>query len=299
MSCDLVFSIFIFSVASLAMTILNKELTVQTKFPILLVSIQMIGACIVTPFFKIRFGKDWFIWLTNISPLIALMLISSMYAFKYVSIGSFVIMRNTLPLLTLFADYIINNIYPSKSKCFSLLFVGIGAITYSYGDIQFSSFGLCLLLTNMVICCIDRIREKQLLSIVDTNAMAMVFLNNVPGFIILLTVIMTDYHKMFHTLHKLNTPYNLSLVGLSIVCGIILNFSSTVLQRSISATTMVVVNCANKLVLILWGIVFHSDSTNLTCYIGIILSISGCVLYGVEWKKVDEGDEHLLKNSAS
>ena len=286
--------ILLFSSTSLLMTILNKELTGLIPFPLFVVSIQMIGACLMSCMCNVRFGNDWLLWLCNIPPLITIMLISAMYALNYASIGSFVIIRNVLPLFTLIVDSALNKTCPDKIQLFSLLLIVTGAIIYEHGNIKFSEWGLTLLLINLVSCCADRIQEKRLLSKVDTNTMAIVFLNNIPGVLILGMMTMFDFKTLDNTVRHIDSTYKSSLLGFSVLCGVFLNCAGMDLQRSISATTMTVVGCANKLCLILWGIFHKGDSMNELCIIGITLSLLGCIIYGLKRSTTQEDEQPLL-----
>ena len=76
------------------------------------------------------------------------------------------------------------------------------------------------------------------------------------------------------------------------ICSMGLGWSALSLQKQISATSMIVVNNANKFVVILYGMIFLGESTRAPVVAGCCVAIIGSLLYGVASHRVKAETKH-------
>ena len=95
---------------SIGMTVLNKMSVSKTRAPVAVVIVQMLATCaMATASGNLKFGAGWRLWAVSVPPLFVLMMVSSMLALKYVTVGTFVVVRNLGPVVTLIAETLLHN----------------------------------------------------------------------------------------------------------------------------------------------------------------------------------------------
>ena len=101
-------------------------------------------------------GDGWRRWALTVPALFVIMMLTSMVALKYVSVGTFVVVRNLGPLFTLLFEVAVHR--PDALHCDartigSLVTVVAGVVLYEWNDLQFSGLGLMFLLLNLLFAC--------------------------------------------------------------------------------------------------------------------------------------------------
>lgn len=282
------------------MTLINKYSMKQFDAPICVLSLQMIGtAACVSCTRQLQFGTQWRRWMMKIPPLILMMLLSSFCALRYVTLGTFVVVRNMMPCFTMWLEYMINAKVPSLWQCFSVAMILAGALVYEFKNIHFSGLGVILLLVNLVVSCLDRVFEKRLLeSLTDTNMLAMTFMNNMPGLPMLLAELLFRHGTVVAIAQACaREKFAFFLILSGVVVGTSLNMLGMTVQKRISATAMMVLGSLNKTLIILWGMLMMGDDDSAPCILGACLSMLGCIFYSLPQHATDH-EQPLLEDDA-
>ena len=72
------------------------------------------------------------------------------------------------------------------------------------------------------------------------------------------------------------------VVLLSCIVGTGIAYAGLWLQSVVTATTFMVIGCATKVLVILWGILFWGDVRSALAVLGALLSIAGAVVYSMK-----------------
>ena len=240
-----------------------------------------------------RLGDGWRRWALTVPALFVIMMLTSMVALKYVSVGTFVVVRNLGPLFTLLFEVAVHR--PDALHCDartlgSLVTVVAGVVLYEWNDLQFSGLGLMFLLLNLLFACTERLVQRHLLAVsaVDVSKPGLMLLNNGIG--LPLTAVAAGFvkHEYARTLHALAKPRQLLLVLLSALVGIGISYTGLWLQKLVTATSFMVLGAFCKIALMVVGIVFLHDARSPFAILGALLSLGGCVLYATRPKPPEQ-----------
>jgi len=277
-------------VMSALMNVLNKKCTLLLHCPLLLVLIQMLVAILLYARTSLKGMNQSDLWRWSaLSVLFGLMLCSSMFAFMHSSVTCLLVMRGCLPLFTIPLE---KAILPSSapvtvSMMSSLAFIASGAVLYARftpAGQGTTSTGLLWIFINCVATVTHRVLERMLLtSDMKLSFEAMALINNV---IPLLPVALLawgtgetqHWPEYWHLLHS---PMAISVLACSGVVGLCLGQSSIMVQKAVTATSMMVLQTSNKMVVIGAAMFFFNDRFTLTSFLGCALSIVGCAAYGM------------------
>ena len=234
-----------FSACSIGMTLLNKLAVSRTSAPLGVLVVQLATTCVLAiASGNLHFGTGTRRWAMTIPFLFVAMMVSSMLALKYVSVGTFVVVRNLSPLFTLAAEVFLHR--PSSLRfdvptVGPLLAILFGVLLYEHSHsrtLSFSPVGLGLLLVNIVFACLERLGQRHLLAVdtVDVSKPGLMILNNGIGLLIIAVgVAVVDSEEYARTWNALSRPADAALVlGSSVVgCGI----SYTAIWLQVCAST--------------------------------------------------------------
>ena len=126
------------SACSVSMTVLNKIAINKTDAPIAVLILQMVVTTLIAGASSdIRFGAGWKLWASTVPVLFVLMMVTSMLALKYVTVGTFVVARNLGPLVTLVIETTVHR--PENLNCdlktsLSLAVIGAGVWLYEANE---------------------------------------------------------------------------------------------------------------------------------------------------------------------
>ena len=89
---------------SIGMTLLNKLSVSKSGCPYGVVMVQMAVTCLAAVASRnLHFGEGTRRWAVSVPALFVAMMVTSMLALQYVRVGTFVVVRNVAPIITLFA----------------------------------------------------------------------------------------------------------------------------------------------------------------------------------------------------
>lgn len=301
---DVVYSIVFYSLCSCGMMIFNKLAIHEFSLPITLTILQFLFLIVVItiPFYKrinILGFKDTLRW-CFVSFLFSVMLSSSMYSFRYVTLGTILIFNNTRTLPSVVIEKFVNRIGFDFPIILSLIGILFGIAIYAYHDMTFSVIGYILCLINMISSVLERVSQKYLISVygIPLTDISMMLYNNFFGIIWL---------SPFVFILKENTKWNASFeqlpskgwvfIMLSMFCGIFICYTGFRLQRRVSATTFLVINNANKIGVLLFSYFVVGEKYTKGMQIGLFFSISCCFIYGYLRNHFNEkNNQNLHKN---
>jgi len=277
---------------SISMTLLNKVAVGRSHAPIAVVIVQMLATVGMAAGSKnVHFGNGWRLWALAVPPLFALMMVTSMIALQYVTVGTFVVVRNLGPIVTLLIESVMHK---PETLTFDWRSAGatgaiaLGVFIYEakeirFSEIRFSGVGLIFLIANLGSSCAERMMQRHLLAVreVDVSKPALMILNNGLGalFSMLVLIIASpqEMHSLYHAL-KFKRGTGISLVA-SCVVGCLISYAGLWLQRLVTATSFMVLGSFTKMIVIAYGIVMLGDSHGFVSVFGAVLSLAGSYAY--------------------
>lgn len=276
-------SCLVWSVASISMNIINKEVANRFKSHNETVCIQMLGTSLLSlPFVELAHG--WDVWVRIVPLLFVGMLVTSMYALEFVTIGSFTIARNAGPIVT-YAFEVANG-----TEKITLLRIVVlsgligGSFIYEWGNISFTPFGLMLIVFNILFGTCERYAQKRLMALdsMKCSKTTLSFLNNSVGFMVLVLWLTTmEYENIVSTTRWLHhSTTDLLFMGLSCFMATFISWSGLWAQQNTSLTEFMVLGCFTKMLLVLYAIAVYGDSSTDYSTIGIMLSFTSAVAFG-------------------
>ena len=152
------------------LTVINKILMRKFAFPFTILLIQCIGTLV---FLKLGFryfphliGKHpqhervIFVRFSVLTFQFAMMLSSSMFALKEVSVPTFIVIRNLATIVTATVEVGILGKHISLKEGFSIIIMLLGAIYYAHNDIYFTVWGYKYLFINVVFSSTYQVMSK-------------------------------------------------------------------------------------------------------------------------------------------
>jgi drug/metabolite transporter (DMT)-like permease len=272
--------IFVFSSSSIAMTVLNKELASMNLYLPLILAIQASMACGVAPCIEVPFFcSKWKTWIITVPVIVCTVLTTSIYALQTTSIGSMVIARNTIPIVTMFIEwYTLSRDLTGVHVVSGFIILG-GSIMYESFNINASLPGLFYLAVNVIASSVDRIVEKQLIHELDSNTSARVVMNNIIGVVLLAVLSVWCFvwypRRLSHILH----PRIITILVVTGFGGTILNYAGMEVQQRMPASSMTILGCVIRLTIIVLGILYFEETLDVWKLCGIIVSFAGCLVY--------------------
>ena len=257
---EVTFAALSWSFASIGLTLLNKSVVSQTHAPLVAVLIQMLVTMFIALCMRdLKFGDGWVRWTLTVPVLFAFMMGTSMFAMKYVTLGTFVVVRNMGPLVTLGVETALHR--PDNLRCdwqttSSLCAIVVGVFLYEVSDLKFSLVGIGFLLANLLFACTERLLQRYFLAVraVDVSKPALMVLNNGVGALLIVLVLLIEsnykapreeeFHRMRVALtrHPLNAG---SALAASCLVGCAISYAGLWLQRLVTATSFMVLGCVH------------------------------------------------------
>lgn len=285
-----VFVVLGWSYASISMSLLNKQATLVFPFTALLIALQM-GITDVTLVSAegraMTCGKfsDFVKW--SVVPFFyTSVLASGIWALKVTTVSTVLILRNVLPLFTLVGEkLILNKSNPiTLNVVLSMLVVVFGSVLYAWQNVSVSRHAIGFVMLNCVLVVLDRLVQRSLLASPDFSlspAFCMLVNNTVGIFLMALLAICNS--EMWQWPQAMSTAdatvwFWIVLTGINGCC---LGYLGIRTQKLVSATSFLMLQNANKVVLILLSVAIFGDALSGVPLAGCILSMLGSLWYGV------------------
>ncbi len=172
---------------SVGMTLLNKIVVIKSHAPLAVVIVQMVATVgMAFASRNVHFGEGTRTWALVVPPLFALMMLSSMLALKYVTVGTFVVVRNLAPVVTLVIETAVHKpdgLQLNLKTGGACAAIALGVLIYEIREISFSWIGFLFLLANLALGVTERMAQRHLLAVntVDVSKPGLMVLNNGLG----------------------------------------------------------------------------------------------------------------------
>ena len=295
------------AVSSIGMTLLNKMAVSRAGAPLGILIFQMGITCVAALASRnVHLGKGSLTWTVMVPPLFVAMMLSSMLALQYVSVGTFVVVRNLGPLISLPIEA---TLHPSSVACdvmtaVSLLGIFLGVVVYEGVEAVVaapSAMGIVLLVLNLSCTCAERMAQRHLLAVnvVDVSKSGLMLLNNLVGALLISCAVPFHPGEIDRTLTALASwPTGLVIV-LSSLVGTSISYFGLQLQQLISATTFLVAGVGCKMTVILVGIICFGELSRVGAVLGALASLLGCVAYTqVQQQQKDQQQQQQQQQKA-
>lgn len=209
-----------------------------------------------------------------------------MFAFTHSSVTCYLVLRNCLPLIILPVERVVfPDTVVSITMVAPLCAIALGAALYacfSPGSAA-STAGFGWIVVNCLATVVHAVLSRYLLtSDMRLSFEAMTLINNViPLFpVVALAWATGEMEHWPQYEHLLHAPMPLAVLACSGIVGLCLGQSSIMVQKCVTATTMMVLQTTTKLFIILAAMFFFNDRFTPISFVGCALSLLGCAAYG-------------------
>jgi len=275
-------TLLVYCVSGTLLTLVNKLAIKAVPYPNALLIIQngvtvallLLGSKVMPAMFQampainLTVIKTW-------GPLVLLfiiMLLSSLQALIYVSAVTLIVMRNLSTLFVAFFERLILGEEIKPMTWFALVGILVGAIMFGARDMTFNVVGYLWLFLNIAGTSAYQIYVKKLIAqSKELGPFGMSFINNVlsvPVFVL----IATGNDEIMHVEEIMSQgAYATMIVLTSAFLGFSLSTSAFMVNKMISATSMMVANNVNKFAVIILSEVFVERTLDNISTLGTVL----------------------------
>ena len=286
------FFVLLFCLAGSSLTVVNKILiSEQFRHPSLLTLCQCCFAAVLIHLGRILIpsvkeavqpiafetSKKWSILVF----LFVLMLLSSMFALETISVTTLTVVRNLTTLTTAMCDYFFLNTKFTVRKIFCLFTMLAGAVMYGSHDMSFHAVGYLYLLVNCIATTTYQIKVKVLVNELGLSALSMSYYNNVLCLPALCGVALFrgEVSSAAKSENVTYSNYCVMLVLISSVLGFMLSVTAFRLNQLVSATSIMIINNANKFLLIVYSEIFLTKSIGNISAVGCAMVLLSSFIY--------------------
>ena len=211
---------------------------------------------------------------------------------QHVRVGTFVVVRNVAPIITLFAEAALHPESAPRADLYTvgaLSCIALGILFYELHDLGGSPLGLTLLLLNMAVASLERLLQRRLLAVevVDVSKPGMMLLNNGIGFVLTAVVaafVPGEYARL-RAIFSENKDSRALYVCASALVAVGISSTGLWFQSHVSATTFMVAGGACKGVLIVAGIAFFADTAQPAAVLGAVASLVASFAYASQQRE--------------
>lgn len=304
----LVTNVIFYMAASAGMMIVNKLVLRGSHLPITVVIVQMlftVGVLVAVPGMRnsLHFGSamDAWRWARAVPPLFAMMLVSSMLALDYASMGALVVVRNLAPVPALISEGFIDRtlkVDPQTVLAISTSLAGV--LLYAKNDLSSSSIGLLFMALNLFAAVAERVVQRKLIALdpIDVSKQGMMMINNGVGAVLLIPL-MAAFGELGH-LHELAAfdARQWGLLLLSCINGVAISYAGIAVQQYVTASTFLVLTNSNKFAVIAFGIFVLGEARAWQAVLGCVVALAGGVWYGKARAELDSTSKQERTHAA-
>lgn len=231
-----------------------------------------------------RLSRSIVVRWTPLSCMFVVMLLSSLLALKHISAVSFVVLRNLTTIVVALGERVVLGSrfsWPAVATLWGMLF---GAAIYGSADLLFAATGYAWIAVNILANSIYQVHVKMLAKDDTLSPLGMSFISNAVSlpFLTACSIILHDVHdppSLYAVLADLAPPATTSLILLSGMLGFALSTSAFLLNTMISATSIMVINNANKFAVILLSELLIERSLGPLASAGTVIVLAFAYLY--------------------
>jgi len=297
--CAAPVAIACYMAASVGMVVANKRAVGSLHAGTVLLAVQQLFTCaavLAMSFFRVVALEGSWPDALRWSPtgmLSGLVLWAGMQAVKRASLATLTVVRNASPLFLLVAEWLAFGHRPTTGKVASLVVILVGVCVYTWDDMQDSSFdpmGIFFILLDAFLVCIDSLLERYLLALnpVDLSTPSCVLVTNSVGLIPVALLLLGPCSDEWSELEIDSSGMIWGLLTLPL--GVAMAFVGISLRRVVSATAAVVVANVDKVVVLLYGVLFMGDGLDTWKGVGCAFALAGGAWHAVARRSApDEG----------
>jgi len=278
------------AVTASSLTLLNKRIAVNVRYPWIVVIIQCIGSSLISILVDIPYGTIRPVRLKHlpgallVSCLFTLCLVSSISGLRRVHVPMAVVGKNLTPIITALLEAFILGT-PLRFHALVSLAVGTcGGVVYLQGDANATSEGLTLVLINAVFVAVTAVSEKVVSSRKEQSPRGLGLLRNALSVPFVAAIIYLEEDGVSNAMRALQdlTWETMFCMALTAVFGSLSGTLLFELQTRVSAATTQVAALGYKLATTLLSFLVFPASRNdvgVTALLGYTLSTIGVALY--------------------
>lgn len=279
-----------YGIASMAMVFINKAVIMQYAHSMTLLTLQQLATALLIHFGRVMgYTRAKGINMTTAKKLLPVSLFYNanvafaLASLKGVNIPMYIALKRLTPLAVLVAGYFSGKGKPSTQVTLSVLLIAAGVIIAALGDFSFDLFGYSMALTSvffqtMYLVLVEKSGAEDGLSSVE-----IMFYNSFLSlpFLLLLIISTGEFPNSLSLLFaKINSLSFLVILLLSLVMGIVLNFTMflcTIVNSALTTTIVGVLKGVGSTTfgfVLLGGVKVHA--LNVT---GLVINTAGGVWY--------------------
>ncbi|XXG58363.1 hypothetical protein AAC387_Pa04g0687 [Persea americana] len=284
------FAAFSYGIASMTMVFINKAVLMQYAYSMTLLALQQLATTLLIYFGRVMgYTKIKDLNLITAKKLLPLSIFYNanvafaLASLKGVNIPMYIALKRLTPLAVLVAGYFSGKGRPPVQVSLSVIFTAVGVIIAALGDFSFDLFGYSMALTSvffqtMYLVLVERSGAEDGLSSVE-----LMFYNGILSlpFLLFIIIAMGEFpHSLSLLFEKaISLPFLVILV-ISLVMGIVLNYTMFLCTIVNSALTTTIVGVLKGVVsttfgfILLGGVQVHA--LNVT---GLIINTAGGIWY--------------------
>ncbi|XP_042413706.1 GDP-mannose transporter GONST3-like [Zingiber officinale] len=235
----------------------------------------------------------------------------------HANVDTFIVFRSVVPMFVAVGETVfLKQPWPSTKTWLSLATIFAGSAIYVLTDYQFTITAYIWAVAYLASMSIDFVYIKHVVMTIGLNTWGLVLYNNLEALMLfpLELLIMGELKKIEHDISDEYKWYTLSVilpVALSCLFGLAISFFGFSCRRAISATGFTVLGIVNKLLTVVINLVIWDKHSTLIGTIGLLICMSGGVLYQqsttkprkpeaeTETQSKDEEEHKLLEMKAT
>ncbi|XP_058113866.1 UDP-galactose/UDP-glucose transporter 7 [Magnolia sinica] len=291
------FAAFSYGLASMAMVFINKAVLMQYAYSMTLLTLQQLATTLLIHFGRVMgYTKMKDINLPTAKKLLPVSIFYNanvafaLASLKGVNIPMYIALKRLTPLAVLVAGYFSGKGRPPTQVSLSVMFTAVGVLIAALGDFSFDLFGYSMALTSvffqtMYLVLVEKSSAEDGLSSVE-----LMFYNGILSlpFLMFLIIATGEFpYSLSLLLQKANSLTFLTILILSLVMGIVLNYTMflcTIVNSALTTTIVGVLKGVGSTTLgfiLLGGVQVHA--LNVT---GLVINTVGGVWYS--WAKYQQ-----------
>uniref|UniRef100_A0A1D1Z5E7 Putative UDP-sugar transporter DDB_G0278631 n=1 Tax=Anthurium amnicola TaxID=1678845 RepID=A0A1D1Z5E7_9ARAE len=284
------FAALSYGIASMAMVFINKAILMQYAYSMTLLTLQQLATgLLIHSSHVLGYTKSKGVNMTTAKKLLPVSIFYNanvafaLASLKGVNIPMYIALKRLTPLAVLVAGYFSGKGKPSTQVSLSVVFVAIGVIIAALGDFSFDFFGYSMALTSvffqtMYLVLVEKSGVEDGLSSVE-----LMFYNSILSlpFLLFLIIATGEFpHSLSLLYEKANSLTFLVILILSLVMGIVLNYTMflcTIVNSALTTTIVGVLKGVGSTTLgfiLLGGVQVHA--LNVT---GLVINTAGGLWY--------------------
>ena len=288
-----------YGISSASMLMGNKLAFYYFPFPALVCSVQYaftVAVCLIlhaASLAKIELSLAIVKAYWKVPALFALAIWSNGQLLKNANVETFIVCRNTTPILVALADFLVmGKDLPSRRSVVAFFLIILGAVYYTITDSEFSLKSYSWALVYLTAIVVEMIYVKHIFNSVDMSTWSRVMYNNLLALPFQPIFAIAEYtqYRLIITGELEGggiTTHSLFFLFLSCIGGLSIAFAGTAFRNLVSATTFTTVGVANKIITVTINYVIWDKHANGSGLIGLSACLFGSMLYQPAQKRTD------------